>query len=273
MVVLDFSGTLSLGAVLFGATEHLEQELRTSGLAQVGVSDAAFFWEELVNPTWEEGSTTPRGYKRVLYDRLRQVLGWPADHPTAREAAIAVERFVDSYLRHATIDPAWRDVIARILERDDTHVIVASDHYAEFTDHIVSELRALGLPAVPALRATAGCRLLVANSADLGCHKATPGFWERLKPAGQDVKPSVVVLVDDLGLNEEPLDAYAAPARAKQRLRDSVQVISRVYGTRVAVFPFFLDRQPDTPCEVLRTRYHALIDRAQAFIRTELERS
>jgi len=271
MVVLDFSGTLSLGAVLFGATEHLEQELRTSGLAQVGVSDAAFFWEELVNPTWEEGSTTTRGYKRVLYDRLRQVLGWPVDHPTARAAVAAVERFVDSYLHHAAIDPTWRDVIARILERDDTCVIVASDHYAEFTGHIVSELQALGLPAAPALRATAGCRLLVANSADLGCHKATPGFWERLKGAGQDVKPSVVVLVDDLGLNEEPLDAYAAPARARQRLRDSVEVLSRVYGTRVGVFPFLLHRQPDTACEVLRTRYHALIDRAEAFIRTELE--
>lgn len=271
LVVLDYSGTLSLGAVLFGSAENLQRELRASGLERLGVISTAFFWDELVNPTWEEGSTTRRGYRRVLYDRLRQIFSWPEDHPMAREATVAAERFVGSYLRHATIDPAWRSVIAGVLERGDTVVIVATDHYAEFTDHIVAELRALGLAAAPALRADADCRLLVANSADLGWHKATPGFWERLKEIGHPVTASVVVLVDDLGLNEQPMDAYAAPAKAKQRLKDSVQLLRRAYAARVAAFSFFLDHGPDARGEALQGQFRALIERAEAFIRSEFE--
>lgn len=271
LVVLDFSGTLSLGAVLFGMPEHLEQALRASGLERLGVTGVPFFWEELVNPTWEEGSTTRRGYALVLADRLKQVFAWQDDRPAAREATAVVERFLGSYLRHSTIDPAWRRVIAGILERGDTDVVVATDHYAEFTGHIVGELRALGLAAAPILQARADHRVLVANSADLGCHKATPGFWERVKDARRHGMPAVVVMVDDFGLNEQPLDAYAAPAKARERLDASADILRRAYAARVAVFAFFLDRRPDATGGALRRRYQALIERAEAFVLAELE--
>jgi len=273
LVVLDFSGTLSLEAVLFGVPEHLEQELRASGLERLGVTSVAFFWEALVNPTWEEGSTTHRGYTRVLADRLKQILSWQDDHPAAREATAAVERFLSSYLRHSTIDPAWRRSFAAILERDDTDVVVATDHYAEFTGHIVDELRAIDVPAVPALQAGPGDHVLVANSADLGCHKATPAFWERLKGARRRAATAIVAVVDDFGLNEQPLDAYAAPAKARKRLDDSVEILRHTYAARVAVFPFFLDRGDDVRGETLQRRYRALIARAEAFVRSELDKA
>jgi hypothetical protein len=207
----------------------------------------------------------------VLADRLKQVFSWHEDHPAAREATAAVGRLLGSYRRHSTIDPAWRSGIAGILGRGDTDVVVATDHYAEFTEHIVGELRALGLAAAPALEARPDDRVLVANSADLGCHKATPGFWERLKGTQRRATTAAVVVVDDFGLNEQPLDAYAAPAKARERLNDSAEILRRTYAARVLVFPFFLDRGHDASSEALRHRYHALIERAEAFVLSELE--
>ncbi len=61
LIVFDFSGTLSLTAVEFGKSEKLVPVLEKSGLVKLGVASEAFFWDEIVYPTWVEGSTTGRG--------------------------------------------------------------------------------------------------------------------------------------------------------------------------------------------------------------------
>ena len=71
-IVLDYSGTLSIGAVLFSTPERLAEALRQSGLANLGVTTPAAFWDQIVNPTWEKGSTTSAGYRR---DYGRQAFG------------------------------------------------------------------------------------------------------------------------------------------------------------------------------------------------------
>ena len=69
LVILDYSGTLSLEAPNFAEPDRLVRELAASGLADFGIATPALFWEQLVNPTWTEGSTTQSGYKQIIAER------------------------------------------------------------------------------------------------------------------------------------------------------------------------------------------------------------
>lgn len=73
LVMLDFSGTLSIETVRFGQPENLECALLDSGLWALGVDSLKIFWEEIVSPTWERGSTTQIGYVQLLIDAVTRL--------------------------------------------------------------------------------------------------------------------------------------------------------------------------------------------------------
>jgi hypothetical protein len=70
LIIFDYSGTLSLESTLFARPEYLMKQLTESGLMELGVSNPDVFWNEIVNPSWLEGSTTPVGYKKVIEDGI-----------------------------------------------------------------------------------------------------------------------------------------------------------------------------------------------------------
>jgi hypothetical protein len=70
-ILLDYSGTLSLGALMFGRPDRLLPELKRCGLYSLGVTGLDVFWNRIVNPTWTEGSTTPAGYRGVMEKAVR----------------------------------------------------------------------------------------------------------------------------------------------------------------------------------------------------------
>lgn len=260
VVLLDFSGTLSLGAVLFARPASLVEALQRSHLWELGVDSLQVFWEEIVNPTWEEGSTTGKGYRRLLCERVRELArrrGIEVDEDELKRRAAA---FVAAYLARSAIDPAWGTVLRALASRPSVAAIVATDHYAEATAHIVGELTALGLAAAPALSAQGPGVVLVANSADLGAPKASRGFWERLWEALGAPPIARAVIVDDLGANEQPQDSYAAPEMIQRRMAQMVQSVAAVFRTQVAAFPFVLGQEADMD------RYHQLIRNAADFI-------
>ncbi len=133
------------GAPLRPAGEP-QRALAETGLAALGVTSPEIFWEEIVNPTWVEGSTTQAGYKRVMAERIAALRLAPGAPP--RRSQAAASRFVESYLDHSRIDPRWRPLLARLSENPDVGVIIATDHYAEATGRIIDELGAWGIPAV-----------------------------------------------------------------------------------------------------------------------------
>ena len=146
LLIFDYSGTLSLEMPRFARPENLERALAETGLVALGVTGTEIFWEGIVNPTWVEGSTTQRGYKRVMAERIA-ALGL-APGASAGEIAAAASRFVESYLDHSRIAPDWRPLLTRLGGNPDVGVIVATDHYAEATGRIIAELKAWGIPAV-----------------------------------------------------------------------------------------------------------------------------
>lgn len=221
--VLDFSGTLSLGAVHFGRPQSLEQALQDSGLADLGLCPASF-WSEVINPTWREGSTTPLGYRRLLCDRVRRFSAARGENPALETVCAAVGRFTAVYLRRSTIEPEWAPVLRRLASRK--VIVVATDHYAEATAHIIQQLAGLGLDAAPARQARPG-QVLVANSADLGKHKEKPAFW-----------------------NEQPADSYAAAKKVAARRAVTIKAIETAWHTPVNVFPFLLHCEKDYPALV-----------------------
>jgi len=117
-------------------------------------------------------------------------------------------------------------------------LVVASDHYAEATAHIVSELERLGLEARPVTEPAPGS-ILVATSADLGSRKQSPEFWKAVQTAIGPVDS--VAVVDDFGANEHSDDPYGAEEEVAERREATVRVLGQVFEAPVDVFEFRLD--------------------------------
>lgn len=236
LAVLDFSGTLSLGAVHFGRPRKLERALQESGLAALGLSPKSF-WSELINPAWEEGSTGSIGYRRLLCEGVRRLAAARGENPSPEAVWAAAGRFTASYLRSSTIEPEWVPFLRRLAGQK--VIAVATDHYAEATVHIIQQLAALGLDAAPARQAQPG-QILVANSADLGYHKENPNFWKALRQCLEPANFYSVAIVDDFGHNEQADDSYAAAEKIPARQAATVKAITPAWQIPVNVFPFLL---------------------------------
>ena len=248
IVIFDYSGTLSPGAPLFGQPENLIRELRETGLAALGVSTPEVFWNDLVNPTWNEGSTTQKGYRKVLAERIADAGLAPGASPAEIDAAVS--RFVASYLDHSRIDPHWRALLERLSVSPDTAVLIATDHYAEATEAIIRFLAAWNIPTVQSTgtrhlshqhETAARSPCIVANSADLGFWKEDGRFWKTLKERFFAGRIRRAVLIDDFGFNESMDDGYGARAKIDPRREKTRTVVGEVFQVEPEIISFFLE--------------------------------
>lgn len=274
LVVLDFSGTLSLEAVLYGQEENLARELEESSLHCAGLTTVELYWQEIANSTWEVGSTTAIGYHRLVFEQARRIAAQQAVRPSEQEIWASASRFAGRYFAHLVIDPAWAELLQAMAARPDLWVVVATDHYAEATSQIVGQLQGLGVAAAPVLSERAERSVLVANSADLGRRKASRGFWEQVRAAQAVETLHRVILVDDFGGNEQPLDSYSAQEKVQWRQEETVKVLASVYGAPVYTFAFLLPDGSSAPLpsgtEAVRRAYRALVGQAEHFVREVL---
>ena len=243
VVIFDWSGTLSPEAVRFAEDENLKRELERSGLASLGIVTPETFWNEIVNPTWEEGSTTPIGYTEMIVRRIRAAFSPAVPGDRIRTSAA---RFVDSYLTHSSIDGRWRPVLQELGNDPSVLTIIATDHYAEATGYLLRFLTEMDIPAVP-LGDAPGARtpFIVANSADLGVHKADPAFWETIQNSLGLKAISRVLIVDDFGFNEVTGDSYGERRKVEERQRATLALLEGVFGVPVSCIPFMWERTSD----------------------------
>jgi hypothetical protein len=73
LVVLDYSGTLSTGSVRFAQPRSLAKSLERSGLADLGVAEPAILWSEVIDPTWQQGSTGVASYTECVALGVRRL--------------------------------------------------------------------------------------------------------------------------------------------------------------------------------------------------------
>lgn len=262
LAVVDFSGTLSLGAVEFATPGRLGVELRRSGLAELGIATPEVFWDALVNPTWEPGSTTGIGYVDVLTDAAVGHLAGRRDIDRATLRA-AVQRFADGYFAASTIMPAWWPWLRRLWELPATAVVVATDHYAEATDRVAEQIVATGLPAAPLEAAEARTAILVANSADIGHHKRSRPFWDAV--AAVVGRVGCVAAIDDFGANEPGADAYADRELVEQRRRAVTTLLAGVFEAPVVICPFAVPDDGDPTPAVDRAGGRAVAALSQSW--------
>lgn len=267
MVIFDYSGTLSLEAPRFGRPENLVRALEESGLAALGVATPESFWENIVNPTWIEGSTTAIGYTRIMTERIAALRLAPAAPISEMEAAAS--RFVAAYLAASRIDLHWRPVLARLSRHPAALTVIATDHYAEATGQITGYLDSWGISSrkfgqgeeSPSLPASG---FFVANSADLGVWKADRRFWEILRSRISLTSPlRRILLIDDFGVNEEAGDSYGARAKVLARQEKTIANLKETFRAVVGVAPFYLpgeDRESEEAGARLIAETAALID-------------
>jgi hypothetical protein len=245
LIIFDYSGTLSLESTLFARPEHLMKQLTESGLTELGVSSPEAFWNEIVNPSWLEGSTTTIGYKKVMEDRLSDIINqnkMPA--VPYSKIADAASSFVDSYLGRSRIDHRWQPVFTAFSGHPSLRVIVATDHYAEATAYIIRYLNDFQIHAVAAKDAFIdpnSARVVVACSADLGVHKADHRFWEILKTGLNINNVREILLIDDFGHNEQKGNSYGTPEKVEQRRADTEKLLRDVFSAAVHVFSFMIE--------------------------------
>jgi hypothetical protein len=244
LIIFDYSGTLSLEAPRFAQPESLMRAFAESGLSGLGVTTAEIFWEQIVNPTWIEGSTTPASYKSIMAKRVAALQLAPG--ASSEEIEAAASRFVESYLDHSRIDPRWRPLLARLNERAEIGVIIATDHYAEATGKILNNLGAWNILASKIGTATTlsqpyTCSFFVANSADIGSWKEEIRFWTILKAKLSAGKITRLLIIDDFGFNEEAGDRYGGdPAKIARRQEKTRKSLQEVFLAEVEIIPFFL---------------------------------
>ena len=238
LIVFDYSGTLSLQAPEFAQSDHLMRQLAQSGLTDFGIDRAAVFWEDIVNPTWEEGSTTGVGYIPLIVSRVKGRLCRLSGHdPGNRDIFAAAASFVRAYLDHSVIDPSWRHLLKKLSNMPEIMTVIATDHYAEATDAILAHLKEMKIPAV-AMRdlKRVGVRpgnTVVANSADLGVHKSQRRFWEIVRAQISSIDIRRVLIVDDFGSREQTGDAYGASDRVALRRRQTLDMMKSVFDASV----------------------------------------
>ncbi len=270
LIIFDYSGTLSRDAALFAAPDDLMKHLSESGLKDFGIDNPAIFWEEIVNPAWTEGSLTSSGYKKVLEERLRNILYQNMSIISCVRISDAVSFFVDSYFNHSRIDHRWEAVLRKLNAHPSITTIIATDHYAEATGYIIKFLRDFRIQAVAANEAFSRpieSSFIVANSADLGVHKAGARFWEILK-TGLNIRDiRSVMIVDDFGYNEQRGDRYAELKQVTVRQEKTVRMLESVFQAEIQVIPFMIeggDLSQDDIYENLFAGATALIERYMA---------
>ncbi len=244
ITVFDYSGTLSLEAVAFAKDDVLERQLRLSGLAEFGVVSPDTFWNSVVAPTWEEGSRTPIGYRRLMVEKISEK--WTVRRKEASLDALdkAAGIFVGQYFSHSEIDPAWHLLLRELYDHPLITTIVATDHYAEATEAIKGQfqdmqMKAVSLPVEAAAAESRNC-FFIANSADLGCHKDEEEFWVLVREQTSWTPGDCLLLVDDFGANEVAGDHYRQEARVAARRQRTTELLTKVFDGRLEVMPFIL---------------------------------
>jgi len=234
LVIFDYSGTLNLEMAVFARPDSLLRHLKTSGLFALGLKNNALFWK-IINSTWQEGSTTGVGYKKIMLANLQRLFPDQAQ-PGKPQLVKAVADFAEAYFSKAEIDARWRPLLKMLSGNNVVQVVIATDHYAEATGAISKHLKtwhihASGLPAVRK------GEIFIANSADIGFHKESYPFWETVKNILKE-KYARVILIDDFGTNEQQADAYAQEYLIDSRRRKTLDLLERVFAAPVKCFSF-----------------------------------
>jgi hypothetical protein len=243
LVILDYSGTLSRGAVLFARPEDLMKHLEDSGFKDLGIVKPEKYWEDLVNPTWLEGSTKDRGYKKVLEERLNAILIQNSSIAPHTTIADAVSLFVETYFKYSRIDKSWAPILYKLNQCPLIRTIIATDHYAEATDFIIHFLEELQIHAIPAKEddmLSQRASFIIANSADMGFHKADRRFWEILKSSPKMEKIRHILIIDDFGYNEQKGDCYGDFPNVIMRRENTVSILKSLFSAEIEVFPFMI---------------------------------
>jgi len=246
LVIFDYSGTLSLEAPRFGASGNLTKTLKETGLVKLGVTTPEIFWEDIVIPSWDEGSTTAVGYKTIFEKRIRKI--FPENSAVLSDAEIArsVSDFVDRYFDHSMIDKRWRPALVCLKEAPSVRAIIATDHYREATAAIVRSLGEITISSISAVEGYLAARkgsFIVANSAEIGFHKADRKFWDVLKSGVPLTAIQRILLIDDFGSNENVRSAFGTREKVIARQKKTTLLLEEIFDAEVTVIPFVVERR------------------------------
>ncbi|MCX7815943.1 MAG: hypothetical protein N2317_00325 [Syntrophales bacterium] len=239
LVIFDFSGTLSVKAVLFSHSARLNEELKRAGLTEFGVSNDVIFWDKIVVPTWHEAVTSGIGYETSM---VAQVLSLCAEEPvdvSEERVRSAVERFVRGYMESLTIEEEWYPLLRKLNEDESIFTIVATDHYAEATELIVQHFQRANIRCVPLgkWQEDLGCRFVVANSADIGFQKMDVRYWRTCRALLPCWELERILVIDDFR-SHEPVQTSIAEYNGKY-YETVLKCISEVFTA--PVFEFFFN--------------------------------
>lgn len=274
LVIFDYSGTLSLEATAYGSEDNILRQLEKTGLKDLGIDTPKIFWDNIVNPTWQTGSTTPVGYKQVMQARIKELTtnrSVPIDETLISGA---VGRFVDDYFKHSLIDFRWQQILNQLACAPAVRTVIATDHYAEATRTIVSALSRWDIKTISVKQsetiAASENPFVVANSSDIGAHKSERQYWITVKAALQPAQFHHILLIDDFGLNEQAEDLYGTRQAANERKKAIILLLQDIFSVDIVAIPFGLDEPPQNSrmlsAEDIDKRYSLMIERTSSII-------
>ncbi len=248
LIIFDFSGTLSLDAVAFGAPETLMRHLAESGLVRYGIDSPGTYWKTIAGPSWSSAAVGPLGLTGAIVRQIEQRAG-----SIDRQGQIAAAAFTAAYLGACRVHAGWLDLLRALAREGAATVVIATDHYAEATAAIVSHLTDEGIPARALTRPAGTHTLWVANSADLGHLKAEMGFWAAVRAAVGPMDSGGILLVDDFGANETAGSDYSRSEAVPGRRKETAARLAAVFEAPPRIFQFFVSDPAAADAAVARS--------------------
>ncbi|MFQ3621441.1 MAG: hypothetical protein SNJ78_10930, partial [Spirochaetales bacterium] len=176
------------------------------------------------------------------------------------------------YFAASRIDPHWKPLFLDKALLNRYTYLIATDHYAECTPHLVRTFHRWGISARPILSEASGSEggrskvepsraiktmksgreigqaasqkiVWIANSADLGAFKAEERFWQQVNRYLPLLSFQKVWVIDDFGYNESKHDPYADPEKVRKRTEALQNIVSSLRGNSpesINLLPFFL---------------------------------
>ncbi len=245
LIIIDYSGTLSLSTCLFGTDKYLIDAFKTSGLWDLGVKNINFFWKDLISSTWDEGATTSIGYNMLLSKKLIEL-----KFRDEKKIIQACQSFTELYLQNSNIENEWFPILRSWQKNPLIMILIVTDHYIEMTQHISSQLDIFGLNNIALDKnlssylthksVSSDNSIIIANSANLGCLKQSMLFWNQIKACLSQYEFEQLLILDDFGYNENINDEYSQNDKIQKRKDKILDIITHYFPLPFLCYPFFL---------------------------------
>ncbi|GAB4170684.1 MAG: hypothetical protein Kow00108_04820 [Calditrichia bacterium] len=231
LILIDYSGTLTIGGMNFLKNDQANSLLDWELLNKFQIPDMQTFWEQLITPGWPKGAISDVPYPQLLLEQTEK-LNTILYHQYSETLSRMFKQFCYAYFEAQLPAHQWIPVIKSLNSQPSISVVICSDHYIDAAYYLLRYLREQGITCSfinPNVRHVDDHQVFLAFSSLFGHTKEEKAYWHVLNSSLTFV-PSEILIVDDFGANECDLDTFSQPQQVTIRKQQILNHIKDVFA-------------------------------------------